>query len=259
MLFRSSPGTDYRTTWEYNGVNWVVKPTANAPLTGYRTGIVYDDARGRVVLYGGYASATVQQKVWEYDGNDWTLVLSGVGPGRITEGFMAYDPVVRQTVYFGGSGPTVTGTVNDETWIYVGNPTSIAAPYGRSCPTSAGTPTLTAGSLPVLGTNYVLNVNSGLPLTVALMVHGTDNLQFAPAVYLPFDLTFAGIPGCFAETRPDVLLTEIGAGSVAHTIPVPANPALTGAPLFTQALVLDGSAPNGFAGMSQAMHAVLGL
>ena len=54
-------GTDYRTTWEYDGVNWVVKPTVNAPLTGYRTGIVYDDARGHVVLYGGYASATVQQ------------------------------------------------------------------------------------------------------------------------------------------------------------------------------------------------------
>lgn len=253
------PGTDYRTTWEYDGIDWVVKPTVNAPLTGYRTGIVYDDARGRVVLYGGYASATVQQKTWEYDGNDWTLVLAGAGPGRITEGYMGYDPVANTTVYFGGSGPTVVGTVNNETWLFTGVTNAIAGPYGRTCPTSAGTPTLAASTLPVLGTNYNLTVTSGLPLTVAVMIHGTDNLAFAPSIYLPLDLTIAGIPGCWLETRPDVLLTEVGAGPIVHTLAIPNSLGLLGAPLFTQTLVLDGAAPNGFGGMTNAMHAVLGL
>ena len=240
-------------------MNWVVKPTLNSPLTGYRTGIVYDDARGRVVLYGGYASATVQQKVWEYDGNDWTIALQGVGPGRPTEAYMGYDPTTNLTLYFGGSGPGFGSTVNNETWLFSGITNAIAGPYGRTCPTSVGAPTLAASTLPVLGTNYDLAVNSGLPLTVAVMVHGTANLQFAPSLYLPLDLTIAGIPGCWLEVQPDVLLTEIAASaSFTHTLPIPNTLALTGAPLFTQTLVLDAAAPNGFGGMSNAMHAVLG-
>jgi hypothetical protein len=251
------PGTDYRTTWEYDGVDWTLKTTLNAPLTGYRTGMVYDDARGRLVLYGGY-SGTVQQVTWEYDGNDWTQVGTG-GPGRISEGYMAYLPTTQQTVYFGGSGPTVPGTVNNETWVYSGPTSAIAAPFGKGCATSAGVPTFAATSLPVLGNNYNLTLTGAPAVSIGLVVHGLDNTEAAPGLYLPVDLTPAGIAGCGLEVRPDVLLVEVTAGgSFTHVVAVPANPALTGFALFSQTLVLDSAAPNGFGGMSNAVHGVLG-
>ncbi|MBL8756559.1 MAG: hypothetical protein JNK15_24910 [Planctomycetes bacterium] len=253
------PGTDYRLTWEYDGVDWVQKTTANAPLTGYRTGMVYDDYRGRLVLYGGYASATVQQKTWEYDGNDWTQVGTG-GPGKITEGYMAWLPTTGQTVYFAGSGPTVVGTVNNETWTYSGASTAIAAPFGKGCATSVGIPTLAAGSTPVLGTNYLLTAAGAPAVSIGVVIHGLDNLELSPGVYLPFDLGLAGIAGCGLEVRTDITVVELPvAGTFTHTFAVPNNPGLTGIALYSQVLLLDSLAPNGFGGMTNAMHAVLGL
>lgn len=255
----TSPGTDYRTTYEWDGVDWTLRTTANAPLTGYRTGMVYDDARGRLVLYGGYASATVQQKTWEYDGNDWTQVGTG-GPGRITEGYMEYLPTTGQTLYFGGSGPAVAGTVNNETWVYSGAATAIAAKFGRGCPTSAGIPDLAPTSTPVLGSNYNLTLTGAPAVSIGVVVHGLDNLQLAPGVWLPFDLTLAGIAGCGLEVRNDALLVELPVGGTfTHVFPVPNVPALAGTGLFSQVLVIDGASPNGFGGMSNAVHGVLGL
>jgi hypothetical protein len=172
----TAPATDYRTTYEFDGVDWTLKTPANAPLSGYRGGMVYDDARGRIVFYGASSGGAVQQKTWEYDGNDWTLVGTG-GPGRISEGYMAYLPTTQQTLYFGGTGPTLAGTLNNETWVYSGPTNAIAAPFGKGCATSAGIPAFAASTLPVLGTNYDLTLTGAPAGSIAFVVHGLDNLQ----------------------------------------------------------------------------------
>lgn len=253
------PGTDYRNTWEFDGTNWVDRGVLpNTPLTGYRTACVYDDVRGRVVLYGGYASATIQQNVWEYDGNDWTLVLAGTGPGKITEGYAAYSPVTQQTYYFGGSGPTVVGTVANETWLYDGAKTAIAAKFGQACATSAGTPDLTPTTTPVLGTNYVLTLSNGAFNGIGVIAHGFSNTNslFGP---LPQDLTSIGFGGCRLEVSTEAsLLLLINSGTATNTIGFPNDPGLAGIPLFSQVLVLDSLAPNGNGGVSNAVHGVLG-
>jgi hypothetical protein len=80
-----------------------------------------------------------------------------------------------------------------------------------------------------------------------------------PGAYLPFDLTLAGVAGCRLEVRPDVTAAELPiGGTFTHVIAVPANPALTGLGLWSQAIVLDAAAPNGFAGISNGVHGVLG-
>lgn len=253
------PGTDYRNTWEFDGTNWVDRGVLpNTPLTGYRTGCVYDDVRGRVVLYGGYASATIQQKVWEYDGNDWTNVLQSAGPGKITEGYMAYSPALAQTVYFGGSGPTVVGTVNNETWLYAGATTAIAATFGQACPTSAGLPVLTPTTTPVLGTNYVLDLTNGAFAGIGVITHGFSNRSWLLGS-LPADLSVYGFGGCRLEVSTDAsLLLLINNGAANATIGFPNDPGLAGVPLFSQVLVLDSLAPNGNGGVSNAVHALLG-
>lgn len=252
------PGTDYRTTYEWDGANWTLKATTNAPLSGYRAGMAYDDARGRIVLYGGSSGGAVQQKTWEYDGNDWTQVGTG-GPGRISEGYMAYVPNTGQLVYFGGSGPAVAGTVNNETWTYAGPTNAIAAKYGAGCATSAGVPDLAPLAPPVLGSNYGLALTGAPPVSIGLVVHGLDNLEFAPGVYLPLDLTIAGLAGCRLETRPDATLVELPVGGgFTHVLALPAAPVLTGVGLWSQVILFDAAAPNGTAGASNGVRGVLG-
>ena len=158
---------------------------------------------------------------------------------------------------FGGSGPT---GISNETWSFTAPTTAIAAPYGVACAGSAGTPSLQPATTPVIGSNYTLDLSAYGLNTFAIVAHGLDNLQLAPGVYLPLDLTSAGIAGCQLEVRADVTLTEtVSAGAMTQIIPIPANPALSGQELFSQCFVFDAAAANGFGALSNAVHAVLGL
>lgn len=251
----SSPGTMYDTTWEYDGTDWTLRTPTTSPGPRYRAGCTYDDTRGRVIVYGGFGAGTAFQDTWEYDGNTWTQIAAS-GPSRSTEGYMAHDPVIGGTIYFGGSGP---GGISNETWLFTAPTTAIAAPFGAGCASSAGVPDLTATTVPVLGTNYDMALSVGSLNTLAVVAHGIDNLLFAPGVYLPLDLSIAGINGCQLQVRPDVTATEaVSSGAMSHTIPVPATPSLSGVEIWSQVFVLDLAAPNGFGAMSNALHAVLG-
>ncbi len=250
------PGTDYRTTYEYDGVDWRLVPTANAPLTGYRAGCVYDEARGRVVVYGGYANATAQTTTWEYDGNDWTAVTTG-GSLRITEAYMGYNPINRTTVYFGGSGPG-TNPINS-TWVYAGASTAIAAPFGRGCATSAGVPVLSPTNRPVLGNLYQLDLTGAPTSSFGVFMHGLSNSTWALGD-LPADLGPFGLGGCGLEVSPDAsVFVVFPNGSGSQSLSMPASTAFLDIAIFSQAFVLDVAAPNGVGGASNAVHGRLGL
>lgn len=243
----------YTTTWEYDGVDWTLRPTTNHPVTGYRTTCVYDDVSGRVMLYGGY-NGTAQQNVWEYDGNDWTMVLTG-GPTMITEAYGDFDPIRRNIVYFGGSGP---GGIANETWFYNGSTTAIAAAYGKGCATGTGTPVLTPATTPQLGGTYQLDL-TGAPLaSIGFMAHGFSNTA-SPLGALPVDLGPLGLGGCRLENSAEALSLIVVTGSVtSSSMSFPNVPAFTGIQFYSQVLVLDSAAPNGTGGMSNGVHAVLG-
>ncbi len=246
---------DYRTTWEYDGIDWTLRTTTNAPATGYRASCVYDEARGRTVLYGGYAGGMAQTTTWEYDGNDWTAVATG-GSLRITEAYMGYDPIRRISVYFGGSGPG-TNPINS-TWIYAGTSSAIAAPFGRGCATSAGTATLSPTTRPVLGTGYQLDLANAPSSSFGVFVHGLWNDTWGLGA-LPADLGPFGLPGCRLEVSPDAsVLVVFPNGSGTQSLQLPNDPVFTDQPIFSQAFVLDLGAPNGLGGASNAVHARLG-
>lgn len=250
----SSPGTLYNTTWEYDGSDWTLRTLPTSPPPSYRAACTYDDTRGRVLLYGGFGSGALQG-TWEYDGNNWTMIAA-TGPARSTECYIGHDLILGATWLFGGSGPT---GVSNETWSFTAPTTAIAGTYGQACAGSTGTPSLTPASLPVLGTNYDLDISVGGLTTFVVVAHGLNNRELAPGIPLPLDLATAGIAGCQLEVRPDVtvtLLTTAGIGLA--QIAIPNNPALTGQELFSQFFSLDVAAANGFGAMSNAVHAVLG-
>jgi hypothetical protein len=90
--------------------------------------MAYDEARGQIVLFGGWAGAAPvpSNQTWLWDGNNWRLMQPAVSPPRRGGHAMAYDAVSRKVVLFGGSGDS--GDTND-TWTWDGvNWTQVASP-----------------------------------------------------------------------------------------------------------------------------------
>ena len=100
--------------WEYDGYGWVAGPPLS--LARQRHAMVFDEARGLSLIYGGQGGGQALDEVWEYDGLTWTQGPSA--PAGMTPRWgmaMGYDRVREKTVVFGGyPGPT------NETWEYDG-------------------------------------------------------------------------------------------------------------------------------------------
>ena len=93
-------------TWEWDGTNWHdVGPAAPLGSPGQRThhALVYDAARQRVVLFGGYDGTTQRTDTWTWDGATWTDVTPLVSPslGSGTR-LMAYDARRERVVLMAG-------------------------------------------------------------------------------------------------------------------------------------------------------------
>lgn len=102
-------------------VGWV-SPSHPPPLV--RTGMVYDEARGRLVLYGGRKShGTNYHDTWEWDGSAWIWRRPSASPTAWEGSGMAYDSARQRSVLFGGRivNPNNSNTaITDETWEWDG-------------------------------------------------------------------------------------------------------------------------------------------
>ncbi len=75
--------------------SWTQVPSGSSAR--YFPQMAYDQARDRVVMYGGYPYFG---DVWELAGDTWLSVAPG--PGHRAQGAMAYDEVRHRCVQFGG-------------------------------------------------------------------------------------------------------------------------------------------------------------
>ena len=62
--------------WTWDGTDWTERHPAQAPASRNGHGLAYDAARGRVVLFGGYALG-YHGDTWTWDRTDWTQLASG--------------------------------------------------------------------------------------------------------------------------------------------------------------------------------------
>lgn len=134
--------TPFNDTWEWNGAVWTLRQDNNPAATDRPPPLegpimVYDSFRKRTVLLGssehiGSVFKPVT-RTWEWDGNSWS-VRPSAPPPRI-DSAMAFDPIRRVTVVFGGAGYGVGGYLND-TWTWDGTTWRLAtvtsAPVPRS-------------------------------------------------------------------------------------------------------------------------------
>lgn len=102
-------------SWRISTSNW----SSSSPCeVGARqqSGMVFDSARNRIVLFGGYGyDEFFRSDTWEQVNLSWSLVAR-VGPSGRRAVAMAYDSLRARTVLFGGiteAGPSA------ETWEFV--------------------------------------------------------------------------------------------------------------------------------------------
>ena len=68
--------------------------------------MAYEDARQRVVLFGGEDVGRVLGDTWEWDGTEWTQIADTGPSGRLLPG-MVFDSSRACLVLFGGEDPGV--------------------------------------------------------------------------------------------------------------------------------------------------------
>jgi PKD repeat protein len=98
-------------TWTYSGGNWAQDTTGTAPSASLAAGMAYDAADSEVVLFGGCSSVnTVLQTCnsGSYLSSTYTFKAasgwssSGSGPSARTSPGMAYDPLLKEVLLYGG-------------------------------------------------------------------------------------------------------------------------------------------------------------
>jgi hypothetical protein len=123
-------------TWEWDGTSWSLRVASQfGPSPRLAHAMCYDEARRRVVLFGGNDGNvggvfTYFGDTWEWDGVSWAQ-RSSTGPAPRSSLAMAYDYARGRVVLFGGlvwQGQTLV-RLNDmwewngTSWAQIGSPT----------------------------------------------------------------------------------------------------------------------------------------
>lgn len=115
-------------TWAWDGTNWQQKFPALSPSIRVKAALAYDEARGKVVLFGGAKGSTVFNETWTWDGVNWFQESPATNPGGKLHVTMAYDAVRGKVVMFGGLTNTTFGNPTNETWTWDGANWTLESP-----------------------------------------------------------------------------------------------------------------------------------
>ncbi|MGH2691577.1 MAG: hypothetical protein ACRDHM_03645, partial [Actinomycetota bacterium] len=110
---------DAADTWTWDGTDWTEQHPATSPPARDHATMVYDEARGEVVLFGGAASGFAKGDTWTWDGTTWTEEHPVSSPPERFAAAMTYDPINQEVVLFGGSMSKSEGWYED-TWTWDG-------------------------------------------------------------------------------------------------------------------------------------------
>lgn len=89
---------------------------STAPPALYSLGAAFDEARDRLVIFGGTSGGVASGATWEWDGTSWTAVRQ-TGPAPRNSPALAYDTARHRVVLFGGDAG---GRPFGDTWEWDG-------------------------------------------------------------------------------------------------------------------------------------------
>lgn len=132
-LTRDDVGND---TWLWDRVSWQRAASAHQPPARYQAAMVFDGARGVVLLFGGRrADGAVLGDTWIWDGVDWTELAPPQAPAPRALAAMVFDGVRSSVLLFGGTSPTAPQL--GDTWLWDGM-TWTPVPAATQPPARAG-------------------------------------------------------------------------------------------------------------------------
>lgn len=117
VLFGDLAGVVNTSTWD--GTAWTQQSPATSPPARFGASMAYDEASGKLVLFGGDNGGTgVLADTWTWDGTDWTQESPATSPPARSGASMAYDASTGTAVLFGGDngGTSLVG----DTWTWDG-------------------------------------------------------------------------------------------------------------------------------------------
>jgi len=117
-------GVAVNNTWVFDGTTWTQLAPPTVPSARVGASMVFDQALGRIILFGGAssnpdatsASPTVFDDMWTFDGTTWQQLHPATIPSGRFLAQMTYDDASQQIVLFGGALNT-TSDAND-TWTF---------------------------------------------------------------------------------------------------------------------------------------------
>ncbi|MEE9126636.1 MAG: kelch repeat-containing protein, partial [Planctomycetota bacterium] len=112
-------GILYNDTWHWDGITWTRVETPVQPARRLRHAAAYDRSRQRLVVFGGSTTSIsgFMDDTWEFDGSSWKRLSPKTRPTPRNDHAMAYDPVRKRVVLFGGRD---VHSVLDDMWEWDG-------------------------------------------------------------------------------------------------------------------------------------------
>jgi hypothetical protein len=107
-------------TYVWNGSTWQQATTNPSPQLGYSGSMAYDAATGQLLLFGFFeiGNGPIETQTWSWSGSTWTMLSPSNSPSPRFLPAMAYDPLTKQVVLFGGLNGHAG--YDDDTWVWNG-------------------------------------------------------------------------------------------------------------------------------------------
>jgi hypothetical protein len=135
ILFGGEDGNTFADTWSWDGNDWTQLFPAQSPPKRAWAGLATSPRTDQPILFGGLDSTGLSD-TWTWDGHKpgvtWTPVTTAHSPTPRSDFPMAFDPVTRTIVLFGGglwNGENLTTEYGD-TWTFDGTDWTQAATTG---------------------------------------------------------------------------------------------------------------------------------
>lgn len=132
-----SNGTVYEiSTWEWNGKDWHEMTPLISPPGRIQHAMVYDEARGEIILFGGENEHGIFHDIWAWNGENWRQLCPECNPPKRSSPKLFYSPEREEVLLYGGfDEKEIFGEIwawNGTGWNYF--PVSTSAPGVATCP-----------------------------------------------------------------------------------------------------------------------------
>jgi N-acetylneuraminic acid mutarotase len=116
LPFSDTPQSD---TWSFSANSWRFF-TRSGPSGRVRPSMAFDQIRGKMVLFGGFGSASYFGDTFELTGNTWSSLTLSTSPSARWSSAMVYDSQRGVMVLFGGNNDNNAAATKNlsDTWEY---------------------------------------------------------------------------------------------------------------------------------------------